>query len=187
MTTNLFQFPGLFWVFWPISTSCSSDGLQLSSYFQALRSLYQSFSDCSKRTNYNWCNCHFHFPQFFSIFFVSYRCLSFFSLSFNFTLLSRTEKSTILQVLFFLFFFFVHQVWSSDRDHVIFLYVEIPEEFVFHYPVHIYNSSPMLLALLWHLFYSSGKRESAAYQWVVDFLILVLSIFHITCKRVMGL
>ena len=36
-----------------------------SSYFQVLQSLYQSFDDCTKSTNYNWYNRHFHVPQFF--------------------------------------------------------------------------------------------------------------------------
>ena len=74
------------------SQSCGSlDGLHLSSYFQVLYSLYQSFGDCSKRTNYKWYKRHFHVPQFFSK--VGSRYLSFFSLSFNFTLWSAgTEK-----------------------------------------------------------------------------------------------
>ena len=32
---------------------CSLDGLHSSSYFQILQSLYQSFGDCTKSTNYN--------------------------------------------------------------------------------------------------------------------------------------
>ena len=56
------------------------------------------------------------------------RYLSFFSLSFNFTLWSAgTAKSTILQVLFFVDYY---KVWSSGWDLVICLYIKIPEEFV---------------------------------------------------------
>ena len=40
------------------------DGLHPSSYFQVLQSLYQSFDDCTKCTNYNWYKRHFHVPQF---------------------------------------------------------------------------------------------------------------------------
>ena len=36
------------------------NGLHLSSYFQVLQSLYQSFDDCTTNTNYNWYNRHFH-------------------------------------------------------------------------------------------------------------------------------
>ena len=40
---------------------CSLDGLQLSSYFQVLPSLYQSFGDCTECISYNWYHCHiFH-------------------------------------------------------------------------------------------------------------------------------
>ena len=40
-------------------------GLPSSSYFQILQSLYQSFGDCTKSTNYNWYHRNFHVPQFF--------------------------------------------------------------------------------------------------------------------------
>ena len=57
--------------------------------------MYQFLGDFIMGTNYNWHYLHFHVPLFFQ--------LSFFSLSFNFTLWSPgTAKSTILQVLFFL-------------------------------------------------------------------------------------
>ena len=38
------------------------DGLRLSSYFQVLQSLFQSFGDCIKSTNHDWYNCHLHVP-----------------------------------------------------------------------------------------------------------------------------
>ena len=43
---------------------CSLDSLYLSSYSQVLQSLYQSFGDCTKSTNYNWR----HRPTFFFFF-----------------------------------------------------------------------------------------------------------------------
>ena len=57
--------------------------------------------------------------------------LSFFSLTFRIILWSAvTAKSTILQIFFFFFFFFFvvvdyYEVWSSGRDQVIRLYVNI--------------------------------------------------------------
>ena len=81
-------------------------------------------------------NVAFMFHSFFGSLVRSWY-LSFFSLSFNFTLWStRRVKSTILQVffffsfflfLFFLFFFVdYYKVWSSGRDQVIRLYIKIP-------------------------------------------------------------
>ena len=48
---------------------CSLDGLHPSCYFQLRQFFYQSFSDCTKSTNYNWYNCHFHVPQVFQFIF----------------------------------------------------------------------------------------------------------------------
>ena len=45
----------------------SLDGLHTSSYFQVLQSLYQSFGDCTKRTNYNWYQRHLLGPLFIII------------------------------------------------------------------------------------------------------------------------
>ena len=62
----------------------SLDGLHSSLYFQDLQSLYQSFGDRSKSTNYNWYNRHFHVtslsgphsppsrPKSFTFFYVSF-------------------------------------------------------------------------------------------------------------------
>ena len=36
-----------------LSKYCSLDDLHSSSYFQVLQSVYQSFGDCTKNTNYN--------------------------------------------------------------------------------------------------------------------------------------
>ena len=44
---------------------CSLYSLHLSRYFRVFQSLYQSFGNCTKSTNYNWYNLHFHVPQFF--------------------------------------------------------------------------------------------------------------------------
>ena len=57
------------------------------------------------------------------------RYLSFFSHSFSFILWSAgTAKSTILQILFFSVNYY--KVWSSGRDYVIRVYVNVPEEFM---------------------------------------------------------
>ena len=59
------------------------------------------------------------------------RYLSFFSLSFKFTLWSAgTAKSTIRKVLFFFFFLLIIMICSPGRDKAIRLYLKIPEEFV---------------------------------------------------------
>ena len=50
-----------------VKKCCSFDNLNSSRYFQIFQSLYQSFGDCTKGTNYNWYNRHFHVPLFFPI------------------------------------------------------------------------------------------------------------------------
>ena len=50
-----------------LSQKCRSwDGLHLSSYFQVLQSLYQTFVDCNELINYSWYDRHFDVPYFFS-------------------------------------------------------------------------------------------------------------------------
>ena len=69
---------------------------------QDLLRLLQNFGDRSEGTNYNWYDFHPHVPQFFSSL-VRSKYLSFFSISFSFTLwFAGTSKSTIWQVLFFM-------------------------------------------------------------------------------------
>ena len=46
---------------------CSLGSLPPSPYFQLLQSLYQSFRDCTKSTNFYWYNRHFLVAFFFSI------------------------------------------------------------------------------------------------------------------------
>ena len=46
---------------------CSLGCLHSSSHFQVILPFYQSFGNCTKCTDYNWYNRHFHVPQFFSI------------------------------------------------------------------------------------------------------------------------
>ena len=65
MTESLLKSPGFFFVFWPISKYCSLIGLHLSSYFQVLQSMFQSFGDRHERANYNWYHHHVHVAQFF--------------------------------------------------------------------------------------------------------------------------
>ena len=72
--------------------------------------------------------CMFH--SFFNSLARS-RYLSFFSHSFSFILWSTgTAKSTILQVLFFAYYY---KVCSSGRDEVIRVYVKVPLEFVCYF------------------------------------------------------
>ena len=76
--------------------------LSLFAFFQfseVLQSLYQSCGDCTKNTNYNWYNRHFYVPPFFNSLARS-KYLSFFSLSFNFSMWSVGTE--IQQLLFFL-------------------------------------------------------------------------------------
>ena len=55
-------------------TACLRDSSQYAvvwmvsmlSYSQVLQSLFQSFGDCTKSSNYNWYHCHFHVLHFFS-------------------------------------------------------------------------------------------------------------------------
>ena len=78
--------------------------LHSSSYFQDLQSRYQLFGDCTKNMNSNGITVTFMFHSFF-ISLERSQYLSFFSLSFNFTLLSAgTAKCTIQQVLLLFFF-----------------------------------------------------------------------------------
>ena len=68
MKRSLLKSPGLFSVYgsiltvvWMVSTLNS----------QILKSLYQSFDDCTKHPNYNWYHHHFHFSQFSSVLYQS--------------------------------------------------------------------------------------------------------------------
>ena len=75
--------------------------LHLSSYFQVLLSLYQSFGDCTLSTTYIWYHHHFLVPQFFQfprevdVFIFLFTFFQFISV------VSRDSKSTIQQILFF--------------------------------------------------------------------------------------
>ena len=53
---------------------CSLDDLHLSSYFQVIQSLYQSFGNRAEGTNYNCYHRHFHFiiSQVMSSLFISF-------------------------------------------------------------------------------------------------------------------
>ena len=93
VTASLHRPPGVFLVFWPISTMLQSGW----SWFFLFP--FQAFGDHSKYTNYNW--YHPHVPQFFQ-FSGMVQDLFIFSFSFIFTLWStETENSTKWQILFF--------------------------------------------------------------------------------------
>ena len=83
---------------------CSLCSLHPSRYFKVLQSLYETFADCTKSTNYNRYYCHFHVPQFFKSLAtlsilpcvpLQHQSLQFFSLS---------------------LFCWFYNVWSSSRD-----------------------------------------------------------------------
>ena len=85
--------------------------LHASAYEYVTQSLYQSFSDRAEYTSYNWFHCYFHVSSFF-ISLARSRHLSFILFSFSLTHWStRTAKSTIRQVLFFLLL----TITRSDR------------------------------------------------------------------------
>ena len=86
VTASLLKSPGLFSAFWRSQQCCYLDGLLPSHYFWVLQSLYQSFGDYTKSTNYNWYHRHFHVPQFFLYSLARSRYLSLFQHSCNFTL-----------------------------------------------------------------------------------------------------
>ena len=84
---------------------CSLNGPHISSYFQDLQSPYQNFDDWTGRTSYSRYRRHLHVPSLFVFFspLAKSRYLSFFLLSFCFTLRStETAESIIWQVLFLL-------------------------------------------------------------------------------------
>ena len=84
---NTFQFSGR------SQQYCSLDCLHSSSNFQVLYSLYKSIGVCTERTNNNSYHHHFLVPLFFSSSLAMSWYLSFFSLSFSFTLwLDRNSK-----------------------------------------------------------------------------------------------
>ena len=84
---------------------CSLDALHSSSYFQVLKSLYESFDDCTKSTNYNWYKRHFHVPQFF-------------------------QFSSKVQVFIFLSFLFCSQLGQQSRQ--VYIIIIIYSFRVFH-------------------------------------------------------
>ena len=64
VTASLFKSPGLFSVFWPISIIQLFQWSPLVLLFPSTLSLYHSFDDCTKSTNYNWYKSHFHIPRY---------------------------------------------------------------------------------------------------------------------------
>ena len=80
------------------------------------KSLYHSFGDCTKSTNYNWYNCYFRVQQFFLFPSKVVVLIPLFAF-FQFTLWSvGTAKSTILQVLFFCWLSLGLVVWPRLGD-----------------------------------------------------------------------
>ena len=69
--------------------------LHSSSYFQVFQFLYQSFGDCTRSTDNNWYNHHFHIPQFFQF----------------------SSKVLVLILLFTFFQFYSVVTWDSKVDN----------------------------------------------------------------------
>ena len=96
VTASLLKSPGLFSVFCPIFTMLLFGWSPLILLFPSHPVPVLILCDCTKRTNYNWITINFMFNSFFN-FLARSRYVSFFLLSFNFTLWSAgTAKSTIL-------------------------------------------------------------------------------------------
>ena len=94
------------------------DGLHTSSYFQVRQSLYQSFGDCTKSTDYNLYRHHFHDSQFFQ-FSGKIEVLSFLFVFFQFySLVSRDSK--VLNSASSLLFVDYLLVWSRLGDPFVF-------------------------------------------------------------------
>ena len=132
------------------------------SYFQVHQSLYQSFGDCTKITNQNWYNHHFHFHSLF--FFSSLartRYLSFFSPSFDFTLWSAgTAKFTIRSVLFFLPLLVSRIFFRWFGKCCFFLYYLVLSCYLFSLPTfgsNFYFSLWVVLFVLVVLFFASSE------------------------------
>ena len=101
------------------------------------------FGDCTKSTNHNWYNSHFH--SFFNSL-AKLRYLSFFSHFFSFILWSAGQQSPKFRKFYFLIFLFLfihlfiyfiylffveyYKVWSSGGDWGIHLYVKVRLEFM---------------------------------------------------------
>ena len=113
MIESLLKSPGLSSVFWLIYIAIVWMVSIRPLISKSSSLLSQFFVDCTEHSNYNWYHRHLHIPLFFNSLSRS-TYLSLFSLSFSFTLWStRTAKSTIQQVLFFVDFY---KVWSPGRD-----------------------------------------------------------------------
>ena len=87
------------------------DGLHSSFYFQILLSLYQSFSDCTKSTNYNWYRRHFHVSQFCQFSSKTQEIILLCTFFQFYSVVSRNSKdhnsaSFVVSFLFFFFLFF---------------------------------------------------------------------------------
>ena len=93
---------------------CPLDSLHPSHYFQVSQSLYQSFGDCTKSTNYNWYNRHFHAPQFFQfpckvdVLIPLFVFILFYSVALSDTKVHNSASS--------LFFVDNYIVWSSEFE-----------------------------------------------------------------------
>ena len=107
-------------VVWMISTQeYEWRSSNLLYYFQVLQSLYKSFGDSTKSTNYNWYYCHFHIPQLFQFLSKVEVLIPLFTFFWFNSMVrwdsqvhnSASSLSFFLSFFFFCFFFFC--CWSS--------------------------------------------------------------------------
>ena len=101
-------------------------------YFQVIQSLYKSFADCTKSTNYNWCYRHFHVPQLFKFPSKLEVLMPLFTF-FQFHSVVCWDSKVHNSVSFFfvvVVVFDYYKFWSSGQDLVTHFYLKIPKAFV---------------------------------------------------------
>ena len=128
MAAYLLNFPGFFYLFWPISIVLLFEYFDSSSNFQLCQCSFQTFGDRSKCTNYIWYHRHLHVPHH-SLFFSKVQLLV--SL---FASLIVGREGKVNNTASSLFLVNYYQAWSSGWHGVICLYHKVLENFVTHFP-----------------------------------------------------
>ena len=101
---------------------CSLDSFHTSRYFQVLQFLY--CGDCSKNTNYNWHNRHFHVPRFFQS--------------------SINVEILILLLVYFQFYLVVHRNSKVHNPVSSLLFVD------YYYYYYLIFTQPLRSGRIWH-------------------------------------
>ena len=109
VTASLLKSPGLFPVFWLISIMVWFG--QSSPVLLFPSPPVQSFGDCTKSTNYNWYNHHFHISQFFQFPSKVQVLISLFTFFQFYSVVSQDSK--VHNSTSSLFFFYYYKVWLS--------------------------------------------------------------------------